>query len=271
MRRDELSIAINWARGEGWNPGIYDADSFFAADSGGFLIGELDGEPVATISAVRYAPAFGFIGLYIVKPEHRGRGFGLAIWREACRRLAGRVVGLDGVVARQHDYRKSGFESAYRHIRFKGTVVPKIGGGARELFPADLGQVAALDRMFFGAEREGFLRAFCFPPNGRTFGVERGGGLSAYGTIRSCFDGWKIGPLFAPDAEAAGVLASELIRAGSAGNFYWDVPEPNAPAIKLAEDHFGMTPMFETARMYNGGSWELPVSSIWGTSTLELG
>jgi len=119
MRREELPLALDWARLEGWNPGLYDAGVFYAANPGGYLVGELDGVPVATISAVSYGGGFGFIGLYIVKEEYRGRGFGLAIWREACRRLAGRVVGLDGVVAQQENYRKSGFELAYRHIRFR--------------------------------------------------------------------------------------------------------------------------------------------------------
>lgn len=45
----------------------------------GVLIGLVGAEPVATISAVRYGPDFGFIGLYIVKPEFRGRGHGFRI------------------------------------------------------------------------------------------------------------------------------------------------------------------------------------------------
>ena len=47
MSRAELDIAVEWAADEGWNPGLHDADSFFAADSGGFLMGLLNGEPVA--------------------------------------------------------------------------------------------------------------------------------------------------------------------------------------------------------------------------------
>ena len=36
MRRDELELGIDWAAAEGWNPGLHDAGSFFAADAGGF-------------------------------------------------------------------------------------------------------------------------------------------------------------------------------------------------------------------------------------------
>ncbi|HXN87944.1 MAG TPA: GNAT family N-acetyltransferase, partial [Methylocella sp.] len=43
MRPDEISIAVNWAAAEGWNPGLADDACFAAVDPEGFLIGELDG------------------------------------------------------------------------------------------------------------------------------------------------------------------------------------------------------------------------------------
>ena len=44
--------------------------------------------------------------------------FASAIWNAAMDSLAGRNVGLDGVVAQQDNYRKSGFRLAYRNVRF---------------------------------------------------------------------------------------------------------------------------------------------------------
>ena len=79
MRRDELAFAIDLAAREGRNPGLHDADCFFAADPDGFLIGELNAEPVGCISAISYAGRYGFVGLYIVRPEFRGQGFGLQL------------------------------------------------------------------------------------------------------------------------------------------------------------------------------------------------
>jgi hypothetical protein len=79
MRPDEISIAIDWAAAEGWNPGLADAACFAAVDPDGFLIGELDGAPAATISCVNYCASFAFLGLYIVREDVRGRGHGLRI------------------------------------------------------------------------------------------------------------------------------------------------------------------------------------------------
>ena len=57
MRPDEISIAVDWAAAEGWNPGLADAACFATVDPDGFLIGELDGAPAATISCVNYDAA----------------------------------------------------------------------------------------------------------------------------------------------------------------------------------------------------------------------
>src|SRR5262245_45601823 len=107
MRRDELDLALEWAAQEGWNPGLADADCFDAADPEGFLIGSVGGEPIGCISVVRYGGNFGFLGFYIVKPERRGQGYGLSLWHAGMARLHDRVVGLDGVIAQQENYRRS--------------------------------------------------------------------------------------------------------------------------------------------------------------------
>jgi hypothetical protein len=71
MRRSELDVAIGWAAQEGWNPGLADAECFQATDPNGFLLGLVRGEPVASISVVRYEGGFGFLGFYIVRPDMR--------------------------------------------------------------------------------------------------------------------------------------------------------------------------------------------------------
>ena len=131
MRPDEISIAIDWAAAEGWNPGLADAACFATVDPQGFLIGEIEGEAAATVSCVNYGASFAFLGFYIVRADLRGRGYGLRIWNAAIAHAGTRVIGLDGVVAQQQNYRKSGFELAYANIRYGGTVAPSAGGAAR--------------------------------------------------------------------------------------------------------------------------------------------
>src|SRR5262249_52330277 len=123
MQPDEISVAVDWAAAEGWNPGLADADCFSTVDSDGFLIGELEGTPAATISCVNYGASFAFLGFYIVRNDVRGRGYGLHMWNAALAHAGTRVIGLDGVPAQQQNYKKAGFKFAYANIRYGGTAV----------------------------------------------------------------------------------------------------------------------------------------------------
>ncbi|HKP65271.1 MAG TPA: GNAT family N-acetyltransferase [Casimicrobiaceae bacterium] len=273
MTRDDIDTAIEWAAREGWNPGLDDAECFHVADADGFLIGVLDDDPVATISVVRYGTTFGFLGLYIVKPECRGRGYGMQLWNAGLARLANRTVGLDGVVAQQDNYRKSGFTLAYRNIRYESTsdsravVDPSIVPLSALPFDA----VAAYDRLAFPAERADFLRCWIHQPRGNALGFMRDGKLTGYGVIRPARDGFKIGPLFADDAAIAEALFDALTGSiPHASTLCLDVPEVNPAAIELAERR-RMSVVFETARMYAGGNPHISLQRVFGVTTFELG
>ncbi|MBJ7899373.1 MAG: GNAT family N-acetyltransferase [Cyanobacteria bacterium RI_101] len=273
LTAEEMTIPLDWAAQEGWNPGLGDGECFFAADPQGFLAGKIDGQPVATISAVRYGADFGFIGLYLVDKRFRGQGYGLEIWRRALEYLEGRTIGLDGVVAQQGNYQKSGFQLAYRHIRFGGAVqtVRPPDPHFFDLSGFELARLADYDRQFFPARREAFLRAWINHPHHRALGVVEQGQLRGYGVMRACRRGYKIGPLNAESKDVALELFQALLAQTPLGSeIYLDVPEPNAQAVELARSQ-GMEPCFETARMYAGAVPDLPLRKIFGVSSLELG
>lgn len=276
MRRDEVALAVDWAENEGWNPGRFDAESFFAADPEGFLIGELDGRIIAMISAVRYGSAFAFLGFYIVHPEFRGHGFGITIWHAACRFAGERITGLDGVLAQEENYRKSGFVRHYHHIRCRGVArnappaTPnKIIVPATEIaFDA----LAGYDAAHFGAHREAFLRAWLRQTGSTGLTVRNAAGdVAGYGVLRPATQGWRIGPLFANTPETAEKLFETLVRHVPMGNEYFiDIPEINAEALALARRQ-RLEPCFQTVRMYANGTPALPTAEIYGATTLELG
>ncbi|MFC0709098.1 GNAT family N-acetyltransferase [Azorhizophilus paspali] len=274
MSRREIDLAIDWAANEGWNPGIHDAQCFHAVDPDGFLIGLLNDEPVATVSAVRYDDSFGFIGLYIVRPEYRGCGYGSRILGAATERLAGCNIGLDGVVGQQEHYRRLGFRLAYRNVRYEGWGpggVSADSGECVELTALPFDRVEAYDRAFFPAPRTRFLERWIAQLDARALGVLLEGRLAGYGVRRKCLSGHKIGPLFADTPALAQALLVGL-RAGlaEAEPFYLDVPEVNRAALGLAERH-GMRIVFETARMYTGADPALSLERLYGVTTFELG
>jgi len=272
-RQAEVKLMAQWAAAEGWNPGLADAVCFLAADAGGFLMGYVDDEPVSCISVVKYGENFGFLGFYIVRPEFRGRGFGLQIWQAGMARLQGRNVGLDGVVDQQDNYRKSGFRFAYRNMRFMGKSgkQPFDGENTVDLKDLSLAPVNAYDRPFFPARREEFVKTWVNQRGHIALGQLEGGTLTGYGVIRPCLNGYKIGPLFADSSDIARNLYHALNAAVPPGQaVFLDIPELNPEAVKLVED-FGLEFTFETARMYTDDFPKLPLERLFGVTTFELG
>jgi len=272
MRPDEISLAVDWAAAEGWNPGLADDACFASVDPEGFFIGELDGAPVATISCVNYGARFAFLGFYIVRADLRGRGHGLRIWNAAIAHAGTRVIGLDGVVAQQENYRKSGFQLAYANVRYGGTVAAPAAPQAEIIALSDVPMAAVEtdDATVFPAPRPAFLQAWLGAAGHVGCALLRNGRLAGWGVIRPCRNGFKIGPLVADDrATAEAVLSALLARVGG-GEIFLDVPGINREAIALAQD-FGLAPVFETARMYTGAIPPLRMERVFGVASFELG
>ena len=270
MSDGEVAMAVEWAAAEGWNPGWHDPHCFREADPAGFFVGVWRGEPVACLAAIAYDECFGFVGLYIVKPDFRGNGFGMQIWRHGMRYLGNRNIGLDGVVAQQANYKKSGFQLAYRNIHYQGRV---DGVGCAHVSPAadvPFEQLLAYDRRCFPAARERFVSSWIAQPNAVALATVDAGRVAGYGVVRRCKVGCKIGPLFADDAGVATGLFRALAASMPGEVIVLDVPETNPAAVALAERH-GMTSVFETARMYTKEAPSIEIGRVFGVTSFELG
>ena len=262
---------LEWAAAEGWNPGLHDAEAFCAADPDGFLLGSLGDEPIAAISLVNYDDRFAFLGLYIVRPEWRGHGHGLTMWRAAMERAGTRIVGLDGVVEQQANYARSGFRLVRRNVRYSGQGgTSPAPDGLMPISAVPLEAVLRYDAGIFPADRRRFVDNWLRMPGATGLASLGDGALTGYGIARPCRTGFKIGPLFADDEATAERLLGGLLAAIGNEPFFLDVPEPNDAAGRLVE-RFGMSPSFETARMYTGDPPTEPVDRIFGVTTFELG
>lgn len=271
--RKELDVIIQWAAKEGWNPGLYDADAFYATDPKGFLLGFLDDEPIAAISSVAYDDTFGFLGFYIVKPEYRNKGYGIQIWNAAINRLTTQNIGLDGVLAQQENYKKIGFKFAYRNIRYEGVGINNQINDP-EIIPLSTVPFEKLlnyDKQVFPTKRAIFLKEWIKQPESLAVAYQKDGNLLGYGMIRKCRVGFKVGPLFADREQIADVLFQKMRSfVGETMLVFLDTPEVNKAAIALAEK-YGMKPIFETARMYTKEKPAVALKKTYGVTTFELG
>lgn len=274
MTAEEMDLAVDLAAAEGWNPGLHDAEPFRATDPEGFLIGLLNDEPVGCISAVSYGGTFGFMGFYIVLPEHRGKGYGMKLWERAIDHLNGHLIGGDGVFERLDDYRRSGFDAAYSNVRFEhrasGQQVEKKSG----IVPASevpFESILSYDAACFPAQRRTFLEHWLAMPESHAAAFVDGDRMQGYGVIRRCRTGCKIGPLFADNATIADALFQNLCSYAEPGEpVYLDVPDVNGPGMEMA-DRYGMKRVFGTGRIYNGPAPDIDLGRVFGVTSFELG
>jgi len=275
MSLADLQLALDWASAEGWNPGLFDAEPFLAADPRGFFLAEIDEQPGGSISAVAYDDQFGFIGLYLVRPELRGGRVGVELGQTALDYLGQRTIGLDGVLVKQENYRRLGFRPAYRTVRYEGSGPGPFRGVESPAAFVDLRQISlselsAFDQTIFPARREAFLEAWIRQPGTVSLGVLRAGRLAGYAVARPCRVGYKLGPLAADEPALAEVLMAGTVDLLAGESYFLDVPEPNQAANDLAR-RYDMKPVFETVRMYRGPEPTTDLLRVFGATTMEIG
>lgn len=280
MTRSELDQLVGWAAAEGWNPGLHDAESFWANAPEAFIAAELDGELIGGGAITSYAGEFGFMGFFIVRPEHRGHGLGNSLWLARRDRLLARLrpgasIGMDGVFTMQNYYGKGGFVFSHRNLRFRADIAQQPAAPAGDetivlLVTLPFEELLAYDRTCFPAARANFLRTWIAQPDSLAVGCVRDGKLSGYGVVRRCQEGCKIGPLFADDTQAAEALYAHLATFAAGGPLFLDVPENNPAAMALVQRH-GMVEVFGCARMYLGPAPTVAQERVFGVTTLELG
>ena len=263
---DDVRLMLSWAAEEGWNPGLADAEAFFAADPEGFFVADVDGAPVASISVVNHTDDFAFLGLYICRPEYRGQGIGFGLWEHALEHAGERTVGLDGVPDQQENYAASGFVWAGETRRFEGAIEGAVCADVCEASPEDIARLGAKEAGVTGVAKAALNAVWFTPVEGRaTYVLEDG---SAFATARRCEVGTKIGPLVANTMEQATTLIHH-VAAQFDGTIIIDVPTGSEALADWCEGQ-GMVVSFGTARMYRGTPPKTG-SGILAVSTLELG
>ena len=95
----DLDLVIALAREQDFAPGVGDIEIYANTDRQGIWLAWQDNAPVGCIAAVTYNPDYAFIGLFVVKREHRGQGIGSRLWQHALKTLGSvQCIGLEAAV-----------------------------------------------------------------------------------------------------------------------------------------------------------------------------
>ena len=272
MSKAEFQTAVNWANTEGWVPGLHDIDSFYETDPTGFYAARVGSEIVGTFSVVKYSKDYAFAGFFIVRPDWRGKRVGLAIQHYIDTHFANYNVGIDGVLAMQEKYSHAGYKWIYGNERYAGVAkAGELDSQCRKISTADIEGIVEFDTKCFPTERRRFLKQWLNQKDATALlAKDDNGKITGYGVVRNCFQGNRVGPLFAETPEAAQRLFDSLAASVAGEEIFIDVPTVNASALQLVLS-MGMKPVFTTARMYTKQAPDLPLNKIYGVTSLELG
>jgi len=268
----EMVFPMEVAYKEGWNPGLYDGAAFYQADPEGFFIAELDGGMAGGVSVVRYGDGPAYIGNHFVLPPYRGRGIGKTLWEHALAQVPGRSVCINGLPDGTSFYESYGFESVCHIIRYRGNIFTegRLSQSVHAAQDVDFLKLTAFDASCFGLARRRFLRTWLDTPAAESLCLLKEGEIRAWGCMRRCRSGWRLGPVFARDGENAEELLRHFAVKTIAEDVYMDITESNTLAIRLAFS-MGMTPMEARVRMYKGERSDGPLDQIYGFTTVDIG
>jgi ribosomal-protein-alanine N-acetyltransferase len=285
LARRDIEVVTAWARAEGFTPGSGDVEIYRHTDRQGLWLGWLGQEPVGCIAGVRYNAAYGFLGLFLVTPSQRGKGFGVELWRHALAHLADLpCIGLEAAPDRVDDYASWGFRPASPTTRWQLIHAETTGdawsadrGDRLTLLEGSAIPTAAVQ--IFDGQREPsprphFLADWLQHPAGTVLAlIDTRGQCHGFGRIRPCLlrhgEGWRIGPLLADSPTLAAQLLRGLINRHP-GVVLIDTPDANPAAASLLQQ-LGFRALSHTMRMYRGPAPSVSMAEVYGLACLELG
>ncbi|CAE20685.1 GCN5-related N-acetyltransferase [Prochlorococcus marinus str. MIT 9313] len=285
LQRNDIAMVTQWARAEGFAPGVGDVSIYRHTDRQGLWVGWLGNQPVGCIAGVRYNAAYGFIGLFLVIPEHRGHGYGVELWEHALEHLVDLpCVGLEAAYDRIDDYAGWGFAISSPTTRWQRICDGNLNddddysnGEGLQLLEGD--SIPAMAVQSYDAIREPsprphFLSDWLQHPAGNVLALVDGNDCChGFGRIRPCLlrdgEGWRIGPLLADSPQLAELLLKRLIQRHP-GVVILDAPGGNSSAEPLLK-RLGFSAVSQTLRMYRGEQPSIPLDEVYGLACLELG
>jgi GNAT superfamily N-acetyltransferase len=267
---DDLRRCVALSVDRGWSPErakwslLLGCGEAFGVDAPEGSGGRLAGAVVLT----RWGADLASVGMMLVATRYARRGLGRALMEHLLAEAGDATVTLFATDMGRPLYEKLGFLPVRRSVSFTGTFRPdrgapgarpaRVGPGApaetiRSATEADLPSILAADKAAFGADRGGVLTRL--PGFAEQLAVlETGDGISGYAAAwRNLPSSAIIGPLVAPDADAAKRLIADL-AAKVSGTVRLDL-DPDRPELPAWSHARGLEPVSRTTVMARG---ELP-------------
>lgn len=202
----DLDAAVGLSQAAGWNQVRTDWRRLLASPDARCFAGRVDGDLVATSTAITYDEQSGWVGMVLVHPDHRRQGYGTTLTERALDHgnSAAESVGLDATDAGRPLYRDLGFVDV-TDVERRAGVLTDAGDAPRvDRVGADREAIADFDAERCGVRRDSLLDGLLDEPGTTGFVVD--GAQShdgrGYAVLRPGRNHWQLGPVVA-DSDAA--------------------------------------------------------------------
>jgi GNAT superfamily N-acetyltransferase len=262
LRPDDQGRCVALSIDRGWSPDrvrwalLLDACEVFGVDAP-------DGRGLAgAVVLTRYEPGLASVGMMLVAARYERRGLGRALMEHLLRAAGdGVTVTLFATTLGRPLYEKLGFTKVRGSASFIGHFRPAAGdataggspaaGGVRLAAPDDLPAILAADRAAFGADRAHVLRPVAGLAD-RISVLESDGAVAGYAFAwRNEVNSTVVGPLIAPDDEAARRLVTAV--AAPAGTMVRVDLDPAGSGLPAWAEARGLALSDHTTVMARGG------------------
>ena len=265
----------------GWNQSLQDWKRLLRHDPHGCFVAEWNGRPAGTATTTSYSKELAWIGMVLVDPDVRRRGIGTALLMrciEHLRQSGVNCIKLDATPLGKHVYDPLGFVSEWSLSRWQTTelsICPErietaSDPGSRPLDSRDIGCVADLDAAAFGVARNRMLSILA-TQSATHVRRDAAGRIVGYGMLRPGARAYYLGPIVAEDESSGIVLADNLLGSIPDRPLYWDIPDTNQAAIRVAR-RYGLHRQRTLTRMYLGENTRPGTRSAqWAIAAPEIG
>ena len=236
---DDLKIVTRLGVMQDWHFNPHDLACAHAFDPSAFFVGELNGEVISHINAVKYPGHSAYIGTFIVQKEHRGKGYGKQTWDAAWRSLEHScTIALDGAPSMIANYKSLGFHSVWntsaavidlaKAVNVLSYVTMPPGVSCVPIRTVDFEKIFEYDTSVFGAPRRRLLEKCINLPGSLGWAVVNGkGAVVGYALVKQviCEAGAKIGLSMAPLYADDDIIARGLLKAATEAYLTTDAVE----------------------------------------------
>ena len=216
-----------------WNQTADDWRTMLALGEG-FGFAEPGGRIIATTLALPFASGgFGWISMVLVTESHRRRGLATRLLECAMRSLERDylVAILDATPAGREVYRTLGFEDTWGILRMQKLTAAALPAApsipTRPMIDADWGEVLALDRAAFKADRSALLDALRARLPAAALVAEHAGQIGGFLLGRDGRTANQLGPCVCGDEDTAIALLAAGLRSVPPPVFL-DLPDAHA-------------------------------------------